>query len=545
MKKLLLSLGGCLAIASASFSQTTLFQDDLESGSSQWSLNTGTGANTWVVNNSYLGFAGLIPDTPNQPGAITNSPQSTYMHITNTTVCGGLSVCNANFDTGSATNQNTEIATSVDASTYTNVTVSFWYLSAGQTNVSYGTMEYSLDGGSTWTGTGTDYVNTSAWTQESVSMPGWDNAAAFKIRFKWQNGGGGLDPAFSVDEVLIVGTSGGVANTITTAAIVPTSWCEGEVITTQVNYTSTGTFTAGNIYTAELSDASGSFGAPIAIGTDPSTANSGMVVGVIPGSVPAGTGYRIRVVSDNPVTVGTDNGSDLVVNALPTVTLTPFVDACDNGGVVTLSGGLPAGGSYSGIGVSGGAFNPLVSGSQTITYSVTDGNGCIGTASELITVVPAPSVTLANFADICTFDPFFTMTGGAPAGGTYTGPGVTGGVFDPATAGAGTHTITYSFTDANGCTAEAIGTIFVDICGAIGENNLMNLALYPNPVSESFQLVSDYEIELVQISDMSGRIVKSFGEAQLSYDINTIPSGVYMVTVHTADHIGQLRIVVE
>ena len=43
---------------------------------------------------------------------------------------------------------------------------------------------------------------------------------------------------------------------------------------------------------------------------------------------------------------------------------------------------------------------------------------------------------------------------------------------------------------------------------------------------------------------MSGRIVKTFGEAQLFYDISSLPSGVYMVTVHTADHIGQLRIVV-
>lgn len=423
MKKLLLSLCGCLAIAAASFSQTILFQDDFESGSSQWALNTGSGANIWVVNNAYLGFAGLIPDTPDQPGAITNSPQSTYMHITNTTVCGGLSVCNANFDSGAASNQNTEVAASIDASTYTNVTVSFWYLCEGQTATSFGIMEYSLDGGVTWVGTGAEYSGVSSWTLESVTMPAWDNTAAFKVRFKWQNGGGGLDPAFSVDEVLIVGTAGGGgSNTITASTnLVPTTWCQGNTIPMQVDFTSTGTFNAGNTYSAELSDSAGSFAAPTVIGTLASTANSGTIISAVSGGTSAGSGYRIRVVSDGPVTVGSDNGVDLVIS-------------------------------------------------------------------------PPPIVIIGPFIDVCTTDPSFTITNGSPVGGTYAGPGVIGGVFDPAAAGPGTHAISYSFTDGNGCSGIADTTIFVDVCGAIGENDLENLTLYPNPVSESFQLVSDYEI---------------------------------------------------
>lgn len=41
---------------------------------------------------------------------------------------------------------------------------------------------------------------------------------------------------------------------------------------------------------------------------------------------------------------------------------------------------------------------------------------------------------------------------GYPAGGTYSGAGVTGSNFDPSTAGVGTHTLTYTFTDLAGCT---------------------------------------------------------------------------------------------
>jgi hypothetical protein len=48
-----------------------------------------------------------------------------------------------------------------------------------------------------------------------------------------------------------------------------------------------------------------------------------------------------------------------------------------------------------------------------------------------------------------------------PTGGTFSGPGVSGGNFDPAAAGGGTHTITYSYTDGNTCTNTCTFTISV------------------------------------------------------------------------------------
>ncbi|MCC9138774.1 DUF6443 domain-containing protein [Pontibacter silvestris] len=53
------------------------------------------------------------------------------------------------------------------------------------------------------------------------------------------------------------------------------------------------------------------------------------------------------------------------------------------------------------------------------------------------------------------------MTGGSPTGGTYSGPGVSNGVFNPAVAGAGTHTIIYSY-NTNGCNTAASKTITVN-----------------------------------------------------------------------------------
>ncbi len=50
---------------------------------------------------------------------------------------------------------------------------------------------------------------------------------------------------------------------------------------------------------------------------------------------------------------------------------------------------------------------------------------------------------------------------GSPTGGTFSGNGVIFSAFNPSLAGAGTHTITYSYTDANNCTATAEHTILV------------------------------------------------------------------------------------
>ena len=50
----------------------------------------------------------------------------------------------------------------------------------------------------------------------------------------------------------------------------------------------------------------------------------------------------------------------------------------------------------------------------------------------------------------------------SPTGGTFSGPGVSGNKFDPASAGVGTHNVTYTFTDANNCTNSVSRNIVVE-----------------------------------------------------------------------------------
>ncbi|MCU0324868.1 MAG: YDG domain-containing protein [Spirosomaceae bacterium] len=76
------------------------------------------------------------------------------------------------------------------------------------------------------------------------------------------------------------------------------------------------TFNSGNIFTAQLSDANGSFANPVSIGTL-SSLNSGTINATIPANTVTGTGYRIRIVSSIPTIVGADNGTNLTINAKP------------------------------------------------------------------------------------------------------------------------------------------------------------------------------------------------------------------------------------
>ncbi len=76
---------------------------------------------------------------------------------------------------------------------------------------------------------------------------------------------------------------------------------------------------------------------------------------------------------------------------------------------------------------------------------------------------PAISVDTTAFPnEVCVYDAPFALSGGDPSGGVFSGPGVSGNTFYPANAGPGSHTITYTYVNQNGCSNFAEQTIRVD-----------------------------------------------------------------------------------
>ena len=156
--------------------------------------------------------------------------------------------------------------------------------------------------------------------------------------------------------------------------------------------------------------------------------------------------------------------STIQSNPTPNVSLTSFNPVCQGSDSIILSGGLPTGGVYSGVGVANGFFYPSVAGVGThdITYTYTNASMCSGSAIQSMVVNPKPTVSLASFTPVCNSSTAFIMTQGTPYGGTYSGTGVSGSSFDPTIAGIGTHSIIYSFTDANSCSSSDTNTISVN-----------------------------------------------------------------------------------
>jgi PKD repeat protein len=270
----------------------------------------------------------------------------------------------------------------------------------------------------------------------------------YRVRAKNTCGNGPFSTAMT--------TTTAACPTITTGSISGSPFCAGASVTIPF------TFTAGftGTWTAEISTASGAFPGTVmtTVGTPAVGAGSGTIVAQIPLTTAAGSTYRIRVNNSAPGVSGTDNGVNLQVIATPIVVPGPILTVCRNAGPVTLTGFSPAGGTWSGASVTpAGVFTPsgvtITSLPQVVelTYTVTSG-GCTNSAIRSIVLVDTPAISLsASPINVCLAGAPFNLTA-APFGGTWSGMGVAaGGLFTPTTAGVGTHTLTYSYTDGNGC----------------------------------------------------------------------------------------------
>ncbi|MFH0893935.1 MAG: T9SS type A sorting domain-containing protein [Bacteroidota bacterium] len=182
---------------------------------------------------------------------------------------------------------------------------------------------------------------------------------------------------------------------ITTGTLTSTPLCAGSAI--NVPFTITQTFISGNVFTAQLSDVSGSFSSPVNIGTLTSTA-AGTISATIPVSAASGSGYKIRVVSSNPYRVGSAGLSTITINALPVITANnPMV--CSG-----ITATLNASGASTYIWSDGLGTGSSVTATPavTTTYTVTGTSsaGCVNTATAIVTIGTSLGVTV-NSPTIC------------------------------------------------------------------------------------------------------------------------------------------------
>ncbi|MBI5326010.1 MAG: T9SS type A sorting domain-containing protein [Ignavibacteriae bacterium] len=248
---------------------------------------------------------------------------------------------------------------------------------------------------------------------------------------------------------------------IYTGTISTRQFCVGDSIA--IPYDATPGFEDANYFIAQLSNYLGSFAEPVILDSIHSK-ESGEIISRIPLNSEYGVNYRVRVVATQPSASLRDNNVDLQINELPNVSFSQLPNVCIDNPVMDLTGGLPVGGIYSGNGVINNQFDASVAGtgSHTITYSYSDGFGCYNSAVSTIKVNPLPNVSFQIQPDICIDKGSIILSGGTPTGGIYSGNGVTDTIFNPVTAGKGKHTITYTYSDNNGCSKSVSADINVN-----------------------------------------------------------------------------------
>lgn len=334
--------------------QTVLFQETF-SGTPAFQLNTTDagsttgGVNTWLINNVYQGGSGsltclgfpfpfTIPNTAAQPSGIT-SPNTEYMHISSVAAINSGVLC-ASFLAadglcGTAGNHFARMTTDVATVGADEVSLSFWWLCGGGTN-NYGEVYYSTNGGSTWVllnDAPAQYRNQQTWVQQTITRPEFAGQATLRFGFRFVNQVtlSAQDPGFAVDDVIVTSTATAPVSVATNT--LPAEVCAGATI--QVPYTATGAFQAGNVFTAELSNASGSFASPVVIGSVSAT-TSGTINATVPPGTPAGSGYLVRVNASAPATTGTPGATAVTIGAAPFAGSNANISLCKNTGVYDL-----------------------------------------------------------------------------------------------------------------------------------------------------------------------------------------------------------------
>ncbi len=249
-----------------------------------------------------------------------------------------------------------------------------------------------------------------------------------------------------VSHICLVRLDGFEAPMKITELLPGTNYCPGTKVAVKFRAGMAG-LNPGNIFTAQLSDANGSFANPTVLGTLTGTSD-GIITGTIPSGI-SGSGFRIRIVSSDPAHIGPDNGTNISISSganAPVITASASKNEICAGEQVTLTATAGSTTPSWDNGVTNGTpFTPVAT--TTYTATATSG-GCSNTAQVTVTVHPLPIIVATASADtVCKGE---QVTVDATGAATYTwNNGVSGN--HPFTANT-TTTYTVTGTDTNNCT---------------------------------------------------------------------------------------------
>jgi hypothetical protein len=236
--------------------------------------------------------------------------------------------------------------------------------------------------------------------------------------------------------------------------------------------------------------------------------------------------------------------SSVTVSPNPTVTVTGTNVICEGQSVNLAATGASNYTWSTGSNSSTITETPLAN----VDYTVTGATGtCTDVTIISVTVYALPSVSLtASNTIACVGDTTINLMG-SPSGGIYSGTGVTGSIFTPATSG--TFTSVYSFTNPNtGCANTTSISLEVSECVGISVNNksVSGIQVYPNPNQGEFTIeLANGSAKSIVVTDVTGRVVLTTSTSLDSMNLNIVElaNGVYYVSISSENHTEVIKIV--
>lgn len=200
----------------------------------------------------------------------------------------------------------------------------------------------------------------------------------------------------------------------------------------------------------------------------------------------------------------------------------------------------------------GGPDSAAVTALQPGMYAVTvSNNNCVSTDSIYVNFIASLNITVSNLDTLyCVYDSRVNLLPNFP-GGVFSGPGISGTTFDPATAGEGLHTITYAYTGSNGCTSYFTRDVRVDLCVGIDRPDFNDLKLFPVPAQNRFTVSGNFvkgkEVNMDVLDGvgkcvMTSKFVTESGE--VSFDCS-LPSGLYFVQLRSENSKTTLKLIIQ
>ncbi len=254
--------------------------------------------------------------------------------------------------------------------------------------------------------------------------------------------------------------------------------------------------------------------------------------------------YKVEVTRTG-VPTSTSDSLTLIVYAVPVLSASAEDSTvCSDSFAPIALTGTPSGGNFTGTGVTEGSFDPtsVAPGTYVVTYNYTTSDGCVANPVDLdITINPLPSASIAVSAASFCIDSAIETPQVSPEGGALSGTGVSGNTFDPALAGIGQHVISYTYTDANSCSAIASVTLTVESCLSINDLTNPEIHVLPNPFHEKTMLRlntsssswKSFDVFTVTGQKCFSKTLKLSSEIQnIDIDLSSQPAGIYFLRLN-------------